>query len=222
LRRHPSKARRGDEASLELCDRPLYVNDKNVLRDKEDHGLTDDQEFLSFASDPPISIPRADEARKILSDLRRRVLAAHRGGGLTCEQLRRDSRRNTYKTGSYFTDDGDLEELDRDLVEQAKVRLQNGEMLQRPLDLFDKAPVQKITYSKETALVVAEDEDQRATKKRRGGALLRLVEAARPPPPLFGPPPPRTADEQRCAAAVVVGVEIKFQAPRAIGAMMSP
>ena len=31
MRRHPSKARRGDEASLELCDRPLYVNDKNVL-----------------------------------------------------------------------------------------------------------------------------------------------------------------------------------------------
>ncbi len=107
-------------------------------------------------------------------------------------------------------------------MEQAKVRLQNGETLQRPLDLFDKAPVRKIEYSKETALVVAEDEDQRATKKRRGGALLRLVEAARPPPPLFGPPPPRTADEQRCAAAVVVGVEIKFQAPRAIGAMMSP
>ena len=50
---------------------------------------------------------------------------------------------------------GDLEELDRDLVEQAKTRLQNGETLQRPLDLFDKAPVQKITYSKETALVVA-------------------------------------------------------------------
>ena len=109
LRRHPSKARRGDEASLELCDRPLYTNDKNVLRDKEDRGLTDDQEFLSFATDPPISIQRADEARKVLSDLRRRVLAAHRGGGLTCEQLRRDSRRNTYKTGSYFTDDGDLQ-----------------------------------------------------------------------------------------------------------------
>jgi hypothetical protein len=202
MRRHPSKARRGDEASLELCDRPLYVNDKNVLRDKDDQGLGDDGEFLSFSTDAPLTIQRADEARKVLSDLRRRVLAAHRGGGLTCEQLRRDSRRNTYKTGSYFTDDGDLEELDRDLVEQAKQRLQNGEMLQRPLDLFDKAPVQKIEYSKETALVVAEDEDQRATKKRRGGALLRLVESARPPPPLFGPPPPRTADEQRCAAAV--------------------
>ena len=117
---------------------------------------------------------------EVLSDLRRRVLAAHRGGGLTCEQLRRDSRRNTYKTGSYFTDDGDLEELDRDLVEQAKQRLQNGEMLQRPLDLFDKAPVQKIEYSKETALVVAEDEDQRATKKRRGGALLRLRRSSGP------------------------------------------
>ena len=51
---------------------------------------------------------------------------------------------------------GDLEELDRDLVEQAKLRLQNGETLQRPLDLFDKAPVRKIEYSKETALVVAD------------------------------------------------------------------
>ncbi len=112
LRRHPSKARRGDEASLELCDRPLYVNDRNVLRDKDDNGLGDDGEFLSFATDAPLTIQRADEARKVLSDLRRRVLAAHRGGGLTCEQLRRDSRRNTYKTGSYFTDDGDLEEFD--------------------------------------------------------------------------------------------------------------
>jgi hypothetical protein len=102
--------------------------------------------------------------------------------------------------------------LDRDLVEQAKVRLQAGEMLQRPLDLFDKAPVRKIEYSKETALVVAEDADQNATKKRRGGALLRLVESARPPPPLFGPPPPRTADEQRCAAAVGSRVETNQRA----------
>ena len=92
LRRHPSKARRGDEAS-HPCDRPLYVTTK-LLRDKEDHGLTDDQEFLSFATDPPISIQRADEARKVPADLRRRVPAAHRGGGLTCEQLRRDSREH--------------------------------------------------------------------------------------------------------------------------------
>ena len=78
-------------------------------------------------------------------------------------------------------------------------RLQNGETLQRPLDLFDKAPVQKIEYSKETALVVAEDRIK--TPRRRDGAARccdsPLVWKARPPPPLFGDrPPPRTADEQ--------------------------
>jgi len=197
-RRAPSKARRGDEASLELCARPLYVNDQNVLREKDDGGLGDDGEFLSFCSDSV----EGEEARKVLADLKRRVLAAHRGGGLTCEQLRRDSRRSTYKTGSYFTDDGDLEELDRDLVDKAKGRLQNGELLQRPLDLFDAPVAPKIVYSKETALVVTEDDGQPAAKKRRGGALKRLVESAKVPPPLFGPPPPRTPDEQRCAAAV--------------------
>ena len=112
---------------------------------------------------------------------RRTALAQpkHCGSGVCRVTFSRDSRRNTYKTGSYFTDDGDLEELDRDLVEQAKVRLQAGEMLQRPLDLFDKAPVRKIEYSKETALVVAEDEDQRATKKRTPSRISFAIRSAR-------------------------------------------
>ena len=104
-----------------------------------------------------------------------------------CEQLRRDSRRNTYKTGSYFTDDGDLEELDRDLVEWAKVRLQNGEMLQRPLDLFDKAPVQKITVQQGDRTGRRGGRGPKRHEEERGGGSWSrrgLVESARPPPPL--------------------------------------
>ena len=143
--------------------------------------MGDDGEFLSFSTDAPLTIE--ERTRKVLSDLEDESSRPIEG---RWPHLRTAAKRfaeeHVQDQGGYFTDDGDLEELDRDFVEQAKARLQNGEMLQRPLDLFDKAPVQKITYSKETALVVAEDEDQRATKKRggasccgswRGGALLR-------------------------------------------------
>ena len=66
------------------------------------------------------------------------------------------------------------------------MRLQNGEMLQRPLDLFDKAPVQKITVQRRRPLWSSRRMRTSAPRRREGAArYCDWSNHARPPPPLW-------------------------------------
>ena len=235
-----SRLRRGDEASLELCADPLYVNGAGALAPRPGVALADDQELVGLAhaarrSDAATIFEtlgargRGADALACLATLGDKVLRAKRGAAITCEALRKDARRGTFRTGSYITDDGDFVELDKDLVAYAKRKLEAGvEITAKDLeDVTFVAPPEPAAPSTaaaptttETALVAVEKEDEeKASRKRsRGGALLKLVKDARPPPPLFGPPPPRPIDLQaRCAAIECARLELdgeSAEAPR--------
>lgn len=190
----PATARRGDEASLELCAQPLYWNARNVLRPRGNGPLDDDQELVSLAAAcrPADAArqrfdvvaerrPRFDEAVAALASALDGALDAKRGGGLTCAGLRKSAQLGTYATGSYVDDDGKFRPLDRALVEEAKTKLRDGKALED-----DETPPAAPVASR--AVVVADRTvAEPPTKRQRGGAILKLVKASRPPPSEHGP-----------------------------------
>lgn len=193
-------ARRGDESSLELCSKPLYANSHNVLRPRADGLLDEDQEVVSLASAcqqsdmtgklfPELARkrPRFGDAQAALAAFVNNALRAKRGGGITCDALRKSAQLGTFATGSYVDDDGKFRALDRKLVEDAKRKLRQGE----PVSATDNPNEQQSNEAAQastTALVVAgAAPDGPAAKRQRGGAVLKLVKSARPPVPILGP-----------------------------------
>lgn len=193
-------ARRGDETSLELCSKPLYANSHNVLRPRADGELDDDQEVVSLASVcqqsgmssklfPEVARkrPRFGDVQAALAAFVNDALRAKRGGGITCDALRKSAQLGTFATGSYVDDDGKFRPLDRKLVDDAKRKLRQGEHVSAT-DSSNEQQSNEAAQPSTRALVVAgAATDEPAAKRQRGGAVLKLVKSARPPLPVLGP-----------------------------------